>query len=328
MHFGSILWAILAAASPSHEPGSVQSVGDALIVEPGASCLDHGRLASKVISLLGDPEVDLRIEVEIRGDPTDATAVRFEVRKQGEVAAERVFEFPPETSCDQKHAIVGVALALAIDATRVAGDDPEVPFEPVLTPAGPSRGPRPPRDDPPPPPLPPSPWSVKVGLGGGLSVASPPGLGGFGTLAVEFAWWDWVDLAVGALGGSSGVQDAGAGDALLSVVGGHGTICGGGRWRRIRPRGCTGVVIGAALATGRGFEADRTARVPWVAVTPGVDLRIRVAPRIELELGADAVVHLVRPAFDFLGPDRRRTLGREFGPIGGLVGLGVVFSVR
>jgi hypothetical protein len=147
-------------------------------------------------------------------------------------------------------------------------------------------------------------------------------------LAAEFGWKDYVDLSLGAVYSGSGPQDAGDGRAVLSAAGGQGLVCGGGRWGRIRPRGCVGLVLGAAFANGQGFADDRSSQVPWLAVTPGADLRIRVSPRIELELGGDLIVHAIRPAFDYLSPGGQRTLGREFPIFGGFAGLGVIITLR
>jgi hypothetical protein len=127
---------------------------------------------------------------------------------------------------------------------------------------------------------------------------------------------------------ASAPQDAGDGRALLSAAGGQALLCGGYRWGRVRPRGCAGVILGAAFATGQGFEEDRTSQVPWLAITPGADLRIRVTRRFELELGGDLVVHAIRPAFDYLDEATRRTKGLEYPLIGGYAGLSAIFALR
>lgn len=310
----------------------VRPLSEAVSVEPGATCLDPHMVTPKVITYLGKAEVDARIDVEVMGDARDDHRVAFLVRKDGEVAAERAFDFPSEATCDEIHAVVSVAVALAIDATLLEQERPQtrpepadVRPEPVPSPrdvvaAG---GPVEPRPEPAP-----IDWHVAVALEAGATVAAPPPVGGVGALAIEVSWRGFVDLWVMGLGGSAGPQDAGAGRAVFSIAAGGVGVCGGRRWPRIHPRGCVGALAGAALATGQGFEDDASARVPWVTVLLGADVRFAVASNIELGVGADALVHAVKPAFDFVDDAQRRRLGREFPPAGGLFTGQIVFRLR
>jgi hypothetical protein len=99
------------------------------------------------------------------------------------------------------------------------------------------------------------------------------------------SWRRILDLGAGALALSSGREALADGSAVFSAVAGRFDVCAGPPWRRLRPRGCVGLIAGAALATGDGFELDRTARLPWVAIPFGVDLEIELVPRLALLIG-------------------------------------------
>jgi hypothetical protein len=328
-----ILAIALVAAEPSEVP--LRAVKDAITVTPGATCLERDRLAAVVESTLRTSEVDARIEVQVEGDADDPLKVAYTVQRRGDVIALRRFEPGPE-DCAQLHAVVGVSVALAIDATAVPDlqPDPEPP-EPksVVQPAEkvvPARDDeRAPRIDAEPrrtaPPR--SPWSFRLALGGGFAMNSPPRYGGYGDISLEGGWRDFVDLRASILAASAVPRTTAAGRTTLSATGGRLDLCGGYRWRMLRPRGCVGVIAGAAFGTGQGFRDDRTSRVPWLAAAFGADLRIRIARRVELELGADGVAHAVRPAFDFIDENGARRAVQEFPRMGLLVGTALVLTL-
>jgi hypothetical protein len=323
---------LLALALLPAEPQEVprRAVREAITVEPGATCLDRERLASVVVSTLRTAEVDARIEVEVRGDADDPHTVAYEVHRRGDVIALRKFEPGPE-DCAQLHAVVGVSVALAIDATAV----PELQPDPKPAQSAPAvqqgsddeRAPRieaEPRVRSVPTP---SPWSLRLSLGGGFAMNTPPRFGGFGNVALEGAWKEFVDLRASVLAASAVPRTTAGGRTTLSVIGGGLDLCGGYRWRVLRPRGCVGVVAGAAFGTGQGFQDDRTSRIPWLAVLFGADLRVRVARRVEIEIGADGVAHAVRPAFDFIDQNGARRAVQEFPRVGLLVGTALVLTL-
>ena len=320
---------------PSSAPAAVRDVEHALELHPGATCLDRQRLAEQVRAWIGVREVDERLVVEVRGDPEDPTRVSFTIARDGEVIAIRRFDAAPE-SCPDLHAVVGLALALALDATLlesvaapketdtsasdpvppVESSDPEpAPIDPELEPES-----EPARSDVP------KPWGLRFAAEAGVTLGAPPGVGGYGALFAEAGWRDRFDVRIGPHFASSGMQRAGLGEVLMWVVAGRTDVCVGGRLRVLRPRACAGVLLGAALAGGQGFLEDRTVRLPWVAVPVGGDLRIRVGRRLELELGAELLVNLVRPAVDFVDPSGLRQVGRVFPRFAGTFGAGVVVT--
>jgi hypothetical protein len=229
--------------------------------------------------------------------------------------------------------VVGVSVALAIDATAVPELQPDPEPEPVEPPVTAEAGKddeRAPRIDAEPrrrsEPRPPA-WSLRLALGGGFAMNTPPRFGGYGDLALEGGWREFVDLRASVIASSAAPRSTAAGRTTLSLAGARLDVCGGYRWRMLRPRGCVGAIGGAAFGTGQGFQDDRTSRIPWLAVAFGADLRVRIARRVELELGADGVAHVVRPAFDFIDQNGARRAVQEFPRVGLLVGLGLVLTL-
>ncbi|MBV1856825.1 MAG: hypothetical protein KUG77_00335 [Nannocystaceae bacterium] len=145
---------------------------------------------------------------------------------------------------------------------------------------------------------------------------------------VELRWRERISIDAGLLGARGGFVSVGEGQAAFTLIGAMLDFCGGKTLGRVHPRGCGGVVVGGALAEGRGFANARNDAIPWLGLTFGADVRVRVAKRVELELGADGLLHLLRPAFDFVDTTGTRQAGRDFPGVGGWLTAGVVFSFR
>jgi hypothetical protein len=337
----------LALGPPGADGGDVpeagqRSVGTAIAVEAGETCLDPERLRAQVIEFRGDPTVDARLEVRVVGSRPDH--VRFEVVWEGKAIVVRDFEPAPE-ECDDLHAVVGVALAIAIDdeslAEAIARADEPAP-EPE----------RPPEPEPEPEPelvLEPAPASepeaasaggvttrvgtrdraptrVALGLDGVLLVGVIPQLAGGAAVGLEVGPLDWLDVRVAGLASfaidrefAGGLLDFGLGGASLD-------LCGGGpsRWR-VRPRGCVGLLASAIRWVGRGYDVSEAGTAPWVSVNVGGDLRIALAPRFGLQLSTRVGIPLLKSDYALKTQDGQRTLAAP--PVGGFVGFGPIFGV-
>ena len=82
------------------------------------------------------------------------------------------------------------------------------------------------------------------------------------------------------------------------------------------------------MAHGEGFGRNQTSRLPWVGAIVGLDLRVEATKRVAVEFGADGLVHILRPAFDFLDESGARRRGREFPSFGGWATVGLVVKLR
>lgn len=287
------------------------ALGEAIVVRRGATCLDHDRLVAQIRSWLDRESIDARLVVEVAGDGADPRRLAFTLRRDDTVIAVRRFE-PAPARCGDLHAVVGLAIALAIDATlleSVAGETPTEPpaddpdDDPAIETAPPPEI-RPPEPAPTPTPPEPAPtptrrraWSMHGELHGLFTINAPPGVGGGGRLGLSLSWRSIVDIIPSAMAMSSGKQPVGEGTGRMAAAAGRLDVCAGPPMRRLRIRGCAGVLAGAAVATGQGFERDGTGRVPWIALSASADVLVRVAPRLRLAFGVEPMFTVVRPAF-------------------------------
>jgi len=297
---GILCGAWLVGSTPGAEPTAIDTVdiAAALDVRPGATCIEHERLATQVRAWLEAPQIDARLRIAVVGDEESPLRLSFTLRRGEEIIAVRAFDPAPER-CTDLHAVVGLAIALAIDATVLesVGVEPRPPTPP-------SAPPKVDRVTQPPPRLGPKPrarprvWRMRTDLTGLFTYGHPPGVGGGAKLVLDFSWREILELGTGAIAASSGSQPVGDGAATFSVVGALGQICAGPPWRVWRPRGCVGVIAGAAIAAGQGFMVDQTSRVAWVVVPFGADVRVRLARRVSFTLGVDGLAAVVQPVFE------------------------------
>jgi hypothetical protein len=315
--------------APPKEPPPVPALdeptvplGDALVVRAGATCLDNDRLVAQIRTWFDRDRIDARLVVDVVGDEHDPRKLAFSIRRGEQIIAVRRFEPAPDR-CADLHAVVGLAIALAIDATlleTVAGN-PRRPPDP------PTRTPDPwletiPRARP--PAARPRPWRLWGEVAAQLSIGAPLDVGGGARAGLRASWRRILDLGVGAFALSSGREPIGVGSAVFSAVAGRFDVCAGPPWPRLRPRGCVGVIAGAALAAGDGYEVDKTTRLPWVAIPFGIDLEINLAPRLDLLIGIEGLPAVLRPSF---GADSEmgRVYVRRFSRFGGIVEAGLSF---
>lgn len=116
----TLSWLALTSALPcvaQSSPEQRAQPASVITVQRGASCLDAERFVAHVNMWLegGAPPADLRVIVI--GDTTNRQATTFEPQR-GSRVRKRDFRAAPK-SCDELHAALGLAIALAIDAERI-----------------------------------------------------------------------------------------------------------------------------------------------------------------------------------------------------------------
>lgn len=289
------------------------AIADALSLDPGATCLEHDRLTEQVVSWLERDEIDPRLSVVVEGNPTEAHTLRFTLWAHGEVIAERVFA-PGPSRCHDLHSVVGLAIALAVDATVLESVGISAPEAEAVEPPPP----RPPAESelevvipttPPPTSDPglgpgldltprPSPWEWRLHGGGLVTIGAPRPMGGGAELGIELGWRDRLDVQLGALVTSAGWQPVEEGTVDITLMAGRADVCAGFRVERIRPRFCGGLVAGSALGRARGYFRDFQTVVPWVAVPVGGDLRVDLTRRLAFSFGLDGLITVINPVFD------------------------------
>jgi hypothetical protein len=335
---------------PSTVDAPTVALGEAIVVRPGATCLEHPRLVAQIRAWTDRDAIDARLVVEVTGDTAKPNKLAFTLRRGDDVVAVRRFD-PAPSRCSDLHSVVGLAIALAIDATlleEIHADPPEVlppgadppdddPPDPVPADEDPPDDepdppaavvdPAPPRKpDPPVLPAPRSRWRAWTEIVGVFSIGAPPGVGGGGRLTVLARRNEVLDIGGGAMLLSSGSERVGIGRALLWAAAGRVDVCVGPRFGRVRLRGCGGLVAGAAFAVGQGFDVDGSQRLPWVAVPLGAKVELRVAPRLGVVFGAEGHISALRPTFVAVDIADRQT-ARSFARFTGALMAGIVLGM-
>ena len=322
-------------ASPGRAPTpTTRPLQAALRVRPGATCLSAETLAEHVRSWLGSDEVAVGVSVEVDGDPAERSAAVIVVRTPAGII-ERPFEDGPP-GCSDLHAVIGLAVAMAIDASVLASLGYEV-IE------GPAPAATPPAVDSERPPifarLEPQPQAQPrrlarlraiAAIRGGLWLGVLPGIAGGGQLHIELGWRPWFELRLGALGGYAGKRALGGGTVELGLAAGRLDGCFGLQRRRLRPRLCVGAAAGAFQAMGRGFEAASDAVSPWGAAALAVELRIAATRVFAVDVTLDAVIPFFKPVVAVRDATKPGMIGDavSFAPIGVVLGLGGAFTIR
>lgn len=319
-------------ASPGRAPTpTTRSLQAALQVRPGATCLSAETLADHVRLWLGSDEIAVGVSVEVDGDPTRRSAAVITVRTPAGVI-ERPFDQGPP-GCSDLHAVIGLAIAMAIDASVLA----TLGYEVIEAPAAPQAvdNERPPmltRREPQPPAPAPRRGRLRAyaSVRGGLWLGMVPGIAGGGQLHIELGWREWFELRAGVLGGYGGRRPLGAGTVELGLVAGRLDACFGLQRRRLRPRLCVGSAAGAFQAMGRGFEAATDAVSPWVSAALAVELRVVTTRVFAVDITLDAVIPFLKPVVAVRDPDKPGMIGDavNFAPVGVVLGLGGAFTIR
>src|SRR6185312_14138067 len=90
-----VLTVLFAIFPPSRAEAADRPLRDALVVDPGASCLDRDALLDDVRTWLGSDQVDAGVTIEVRGSPDQPRNVSFRMLRDGQVVASRAFEPGP-----------------------------------------------------------------------------------------------------------------------------------------------------------------------------------------------------------------------------------------
>lgn len=299
-------------------------VADAVEVSAGTTCLDEARTVEHAVRWLERDRIDARQRIEVRAEVDRVVLV---VRTDGAIVVERSLS-PVPADCADLHAAVGLALALAVDASVLESLGVTAPA-PTPLPAEdsePAPEPTPPPVDAPPPrrrPL------VGIELGATTMVGVPRGVAFGAAITGQLGVLPWLDVEVGivATGGLPVAVDPGEVVPVLTFA--RAGLCPRRDLSpRIALRGCIGVDAGGLLAFGRAFDEALLARLPWFAARTGIDLDVAVARRAALRLGLDAIVPVVRTEWaveDGMGGVLAREGAANFG---GALSIGVVLGER
>lgn len=279
------------------QPAAERPVRGAVTFAAGATCLEQSRLEAQVQTWLGRDRIRADIRLDVRGDERDPRAVLFRISRAGKTH-ERRFDRLPE-SCDDATAVLALAIALAIDASVLAG---------VFAP--------PPRVEPP---------KRLVAIEAAVGDEVLPGVSVGATVGLEYGLLDWLsgrlDIGTQFSWGNSIDGTSGVFDAALGVV--TPQLCAGGPvTERVRVELCSGAQLGIVHAQGHGFATSRSATGGWVMAQGG--LRLLWTAGVSWVLDVDGVFPIHVPEFQAESV-QGSPLERPLNPPGALVSAGPVF---
>jgi hypothetical protein len=261
-----------AATAFAQPAAAVDRPLDAAIdVTPGATCLDVAHLQAQVRTWLGRGSVPAEVRVHVRGDERDAQAVAFAIERHGKVFERRFDQLPED--CAEATAVVGLAVALAIDASALRSILPR-----------PEEASKPRR------------VLLALQVAGGFQVMPA---GSVGPVAgVEVGLLGWLDARVDAftqfswgnsIEGATGVFDT-------ALAAGVPELCAGGTaGDRVQLELCSGAGFGVLHAQGRGYAVSRSATGSWVVAVGGLRLLANLGIPWVIDVGAVLPLHV--PAF-------------------------------
>lgn len=303
MLFFSLSFTALATA----QDRTTHSLEEAISLKPGASCLVSERLVAAVRPYLSSGIIDSRIHIEVIGDPSRANVIRFTLRRDQTVYATRRFDNAP-SDCEQAHALIGLALAFAIDATWLVKNVAEKSEREAVSGVEIRR--------------------FALGADALVSTGVVPGIGLGTALRAEVGFFDWLDLRASMLGVYSGEQSiegsGGAVDSLIAAT--RIDACAGLpilSW--VRMRGCMGFSLGVFATHGNGLESSKVEARPWAASASGLDWLFTLFDGLKLVCAIDAVFPIQRRVIQVLGPDGEVAAARPLGSIGAAGRIGLLF---
>lgn len=171
--------------------------------------------------------------------------------------------------------------------------------------------------------LPPARLTGHLRLEGGLELGLLPGAGGLAGLVggLELPGVR-LELALQAAPLRAGTFPAGTASARLDRLAAALRVCPG--WTDPRARvtiaGCLGGELGAIHAVGVDVTDGRARWAPWLGLSLGPALRVRLAGAVGLRLGVEGVAALARPSFT-VGPTEAALPGVT--PVGLRVNLAI-----
>lgn len=258
-----------------------QSVGEAIDLQAGPTCLEEERLERRVARWLKRDTIEAGLRIWVRGGPSE-NRVRFTLRRDGDYRTQRdLGEVPGD--CGDRHAAVALAIALAIDAGQLGSlaeveEEPAAPERSKLIMNAPAE------------PL----WepglaiSAIGGLGVGLLTAVAPAaaatvhIGFHQQFEVRLSGL-WSGLFSHGVPGVSVKYDA-------TVVAGSVGLCGVVRGVFFELATCGQMYGGMFRTESEGLASSGVVRSDYWAAGLGLDFRLRLSGPLYLRTGVDMIL--------------------------------------
>jgi len=298
--------ALLATlAVPCTASAQDRTLSEALSAPEQAVCLSRETLAESVEGWLGHAEVDPSLSILlVLEDGDEREGVSFVVLDGERTLARRRFERLP-SDCPDRRAALGLAIAIAIDATILdalgvmpAGARSEDPPETAAPAAEPEPRARRRRARP-------RPSDGPSDQGGGprpavsayvaLLVGALPRPVLAGGASVELRFPEGWALGLRGVGTAQEDVDLGRGVATAQLAYGVADACLLGSTHHLVLDGCAGVLAGRVAAAGRGYAESRETQVGWIATVLRLALRWPRNSPAALVLGFEGWLSVLRP---------------------------------
>lgn len=304
------IWGLAAVAQAEAPPVEKPQLSESLVLDAGASCLDHDRLVERVMRWREFADVDASLRVRVRGDAHEPTRIFFSVVRAGIEPTERTLDNAPE-DCDQLHSAVALSIALAIDALLSSERQPPLPAAEAKSernrPA-PSFNPEPSGPG----------LYVELALLAGASVGVLPDTAVVLVPRLQITPLPW--LAVSAAGIFTTAENLNVGsapgryDAAMLAIGLDG-CAGGETTERFSFFMCVGARGGGFATNGYGFENRQRSTRRWWAVAASGQARAWILKTVGIGVSVEALFalaarDLVATSADEEAPPQVRTLSR------------------
>jgi hypothetical protein len=275
-------------------------------------------VAPHVATWLGRSTIDTRLRVVVEDRRASGGAIVFFIVRDGEPVADRSLN-PPDASCEDVRAAVGVAIALAIDATYLSSIVGPLPVPPSSS--------EPAASSPEPSPAARGNSTHDVSLVGargevGVVAGALPHVAAAGAMGVE------VDVATPwSVRGSAVVLGPGAstlssGSVRTSLAGGRLDACFGSHVRL-----CGGALVGAWFASGVDYARELSVTLPWAAGAGRVEGSFDAAKWLRVTIAGDLFLAFLRPRLDVRSESGAIVMSRSADPVGGGLWAGLSFPI-
>jgi hypothetical protein len=304
--------ALVPGRARAAEPA--RPLGEAITVEPGATCLDAATLVEHVQSWVGGDTLDADVVVDVRGSPDQPRVVGFRMLRGGQVLAVRRFD-PGPSRCEQLHAVLGLAIAMALNASLV---------EDLARTAIPAPRPAPLVAPPAVESL--APWAIAVDALVAVAVLPDPAPGIEARIekALTPTFRARLDLLAVLAPGESFAGAPGHFETWLLAP--RLDLCAAFELApRVRPRACMGLSAGALRAQGYSYPLPQSTFIRWLAVANELGVAADLSRRWSIDASAALILPVARNSIvlrDYSGNVLQR---RELAPVGWIFGLGPLF---
>jgi hypothetical protein len=310
MRFSMAAWlgALLALSAPlgsAAYAAEQRALDDAVRVTPGATCLRADKLIEDIAHRLGGSELDADLSIEVRGSPSFARFVEVQLKRAGTTEAERRFE-PGPAACEDLHAALGLAIALAIKASLREAQGEEA----SAAPRGSARA-----------------W--QLGANGLVGLMVPPGAAYGADLRLARAFTRRIAgrLAVFGLWNPERTFAQTAGRFDVWLVGGRAEACAApALWAHASLSACLGLSFGGILARGEAFAPSASASRRLLGLASALEFAFDLTPAWSLSLAVSVLVPFERTSFVVRDSAGSVVDARDLSVVGGFVSFGPAYN--